>query len=112
MSSFASLAINPVLHVSTDTTKDSSSTMLPVHAAPPDNESGPRKDDLPETALLKAVDAYRDAVLPKTLLLKATSPSVPAAEGDDLVTPQSIGVDAVDGELAVTAAFDGSESAP
>ncbi|QHO25763.1 uncharacterized protein DS421_12g383760 [Arachis hypogaea] len=41
---------------------------------------------------------------PETLSLKATPPSVPATEGDDLVTPQSIGEDAVDGEKSSAAA--------
>ncbi|KAL1331635.1 hypothetical protein HN51_048902 [Arachis hypogaea] len=90
--------------VSTNTTEDASSTTLPVAAAPPVNESGPGNDDLPETASLKAVDACSDDVLPETLSLKATPPSLPAAEGDDLVTPQSIGEDAVDGEKSSAAA--------
>ncbi|KAL4292988.1 hypothetical protein AHAS_Ahas18G0083100 [Arachis hypogaea] len=45
-----------------------------------------------------------DYVLPETLSLKAMPPSVPATEGDDLVTPQSIGEDAVDGEKSSAAA--------
>ncbi|XLU25039.1 hypothetical protein S245_061105, partial [Arachis hypogaea] len=38
------------------------------------------------------------------LSLKATPPFVPATERDDLVTPQSIGEDAVDGEKSSVAA--------
>ncbi|KAL4301135.1 hypothetical protein AHAS_Ahas17G0270600 [Arachis hypogaea] len=41
---------------------------------------------------------------PEILSLKATPPFVPATERDDLVTPQSIGEDAVDGEKSSVAA--------
>ncbi|KAL4328153.1 uncharacterized protein DS421_13g406730 [Arachis hypogaea] len=78
--------------------------MLPVVIAPPVNESGPRNDDLTEMVSLNAIDACINDVLPETLPLKATPPSVPAVKENDLVIPQSIGDDAVDGEKSNDAA--------
>ncbi|QHO56645.1 uncharacterized protein DS421_3g75500 [Arachis hypogaea] len=91
---------------------NASSTILSVVIAPLVNESGPRNDDLPEMVSLNAIDACIDDVLPKTLSLKATPPSVLAVEENDLVTPQSIGDDAVDGKKSNATAAIAAATSP